>query len=364
MRRSRHGGFTIVEMLLIIAIIGILATIVMMTVNPPKQIKKAENVRHVSGQQAVRDAVEQYYLDTDANPNDAQLPTGFGQAMPICAAGVTADPTCVNMDLLAPTYIAAIPRDPTEPNPNYSGFKIYKKDGMAYVLSTYAAGFIMTTGLIGYWPFDVASGTGTLDASDNNRTVFYENNPLLSQDLPPTLFPNVYSLKTNGNTSYAWMPEFCCFGGDDVDLRPSKVTLSLWMKTSMSGEASLASKGNWTTYGLFWIDGSIRPVVRLIPDNAVYPLNPNPVAPGKWHHVAMTYDQAVLKLYVDGHLHVSHAAPGTLEYGGLWPPLTIGTYFDDGAPECCTLNGNIDDVRVYNRALSEMEVQMIATGEH
>jgi hypothetical protein len=71
-----------------------------------------------------------------------------------------------------------------------------------------------------------------------------------------------------------------------------------------------------------------------------------------WHHVAGTFDGTVLCLYVDGNLVASQSLSGSivpstgpLRIGGnsIW-----GEYFD----------GVIDDVRVYNRALSQLEIQL------
>ena len=70
-----------------------------------------------------------------------------------------------------------------------------------------------------------------------------------------------------------------------------------------------------------------------------------------WAHVAATYDGATLRLYVDGSLVASVAATGAiststgaLRIGGnvLW-----GEYFQ----------GLIDEVRVYNRALTLSQIQ-------
>jgi Concanavalin A-like lectin/glucanases superfamily len=86
-------------------------------------------------------------------------------------------------------------------------------------------------------------------------------------------------------------------------------------------------------------------------DDGVYApaLNPTPTA--TWTHLAVTYDSTTLRLYMNGALissspsagAITNAANGALRIGGnsLW-----GEYF----------NGTIDDVRVYNRALSAGEL--------
>lgn len=81
---------------------------------------------------------------------------------------------------------------------------------------------------------------------------------------------------------------------------------------------------------------------------------PNSV--GSWHHVAGTYNRTTgaQRLYVDGQLvsTVTHPAGNTVVPLAFHPDMRIGhartnSYF----------NGVLDDVRLYNRALSEQEVQ-------
>jgi hypothetical protein len=75
------------------------------------------------------------------------------------------------------------------------------------------------------------------------------------------------------------------------------------------------------------------------------------IALNTWTHVALTYDGATLRMFVNGVQVSTHAqtgsvivAPGALRIGGdsVW-----GEYF----------KGLIDEVRVYNRALSAAEIQ-------
>jgi hypothetical protein len=72
-----------------------------------------------------------------------------------------------------------------------------------------------------------------------------------------------------------------------------------------------------------------------------------------WHHVAGVYDGVELKLYVDGALAASGNVTGNLI--GYNTVLRLGT--NGGLTEL--LNGKLDDVRIYNRALSEMEVRYL-----
>ncbi|MGQ3685877.1 MAG: LamG domain-containing protein, partial [Candidatus Loosdrechtia sp.] len=74
-----------------------------------------------------------------------------------------------------------------------------------------------------------------------------------------------------------------------------------------------------------------------------------------WHHLVGVYNGSTLKLYVNGTEVNSIAASGSLDTSTY--PLRIGTRAVD--PVNRYFKGSIDEVRVYNRALSEQEVQSL-----
>jgi hypothetical protein len=74
---------------------------------------------------------------------------------------------------------------------------------------------------------------------------------------------------------------------------------------------------------------------------------------GKWHHVAGTYDQKSIKAYVDGKMEGEAAfnnVPDTNE-----EPLVIGAI----TPSVNFFTGAIDEVGIFNVALSEADISMI-----
>ncbi|MDK9700708.1 MAG: choice-of-anchor D domain-containing protein [bacterium] len=78
---------------------------------------------------------------------------------------------------------------------------------------------------------------------------------------------------------------------------------------------------------------------------------------GSWHFVVATYDGAQVKLYIDGALSGTHSQTAALGSFSNTARLQIG-YSDNGYDRFA---GKIDDVRLYNRALTESEVSSLYT---
>jgi len=72
---SKKKGFTLLEILLVIAAIGILASIVIVAINPLKQIGKAENTSRWAGINSIQKALDQYYLVNRSYPGT--VPNGI-----------------------------------------------------------------------------------------------------------------------------------------------------------------------------------------------------------------------------------------------------------------------------------------------
>lgn len=73
------------------------------------------------------------------------------------------------------------------------------------------------------------------------------------------------------------------------------------------------------------------------------------ILPGAWYHVVGVHDGRELRLHIDGRLHDS--TPGVM--GTPTKPIHIGRGADK---ERWYFHGNIDDVRIYGRALAEREI--------
>ena len=79
--------------------------------------------------------------------------------------------------------------------------------------------------------------------------------------------------------------------------------------------------------------------------------SPSSIVPGQWVHLAASYDGARLRLYINGVEVSSTAQSGSIAVNNL--PVRIG----GNSPYGEYFNGLIDEVRIYNRALSVGEIQ-------
>jgi hypothetical protein len=84
----------------------------------------------------------------------------------------------------------------------------------------------------------------------------------------------------------------------------------------------------------------------------------NTFTPGLFYHVAGSYDGANFNLYIDGSLQGQLASAYPLTWGTFWSIGANPTFArNEGFPR--TWNGVIDEVSIYNRALSASEIQAI-----
>lgn len=118
-------GFTLIEVLLVVVIIAILAAIVIVAINPGRQISQANNTQRRSDVQTILNAVHQYSID-----NRGTLPAGITGTATVVGSGAGQIDICSD---LVPTYIAGMPFDPTATNAAYTSCAAYDTE---YTINT------------------------------------------------------------------------------------------------------------------------------------------------------------------------------------------------------------------------------------
>lgn len=122
---KKNKGFTLIELLVVMGIIAIIATIVLVAINPARQFAQSRNTQRSSNLNAILNAIGQRTADNKGVFNGGACPTITTASSSILSGAFsgtrpTGMPIVANdLDLscLAPTYIPSLPKDP---DANYS----------------------------------------------------------------------------------------------------------------------------------------------------------------------------------------------------------------------------------------------------
>jgi len=105
-RDQRERGFTLVELVIVVAILAILLAIVLVALNPARNFAESNNTQRRSDVNAILNAVHQYMVD-----NRGTVPSGVTSTVQtIASSGVGTVDLCA---ALVPTRLADLPLDPT-----------------------------------------------------------------------------------------------------------------------------------------------------------------------------------------------------------------------------------------------------------
>ncbi len=124
MERKRYEGFSLIEILVVVALIIILATITIVAINPGKNFRDTRNAQRASDVNSILNAVTQYTTDgkplsafgTIAECTDGATPIGT------TTGGTHADLTTLTE--AANDYIVSIPMDPSGGTAEDTGYTI------------------------------------------------------------------------------------------------------------------------------------------------------------------------------------------------------------------------------------------------
>lgn len=120
---ARKSGFTLLEILLVVAAISILAGIVIIAINPTKQLGDTRNAERRVDVNTILNAVYQYSLDAQVLP--ATITTVSTE---ICRTGASSCSGLIDLSVLTASqkYIVSLPIDPQSTSTDGAGYFISK----------------------------------------------------------------------------------------------------------------------------------------------------------------------------------------------------------------------------------------------
>ncbi len=400
-------SFTLVELLIVIAILALLMSIIIISINPAEMLRKTRDTKRISELNGLNNALGIFQA---SKPN-----TSLGTANKIYVSLPAANSDCSDLSLPTPptnyTYvcsnatnyrktdgngwipvnfnsldtgspISVLATDPT--NAASTGlYYTYSTSGTSFELdatfesqtmrlsgdtdktstdggdnySLFEIGTDLTlnplkdSGLVGYWKFDEGSGT---TGSDSSR---YGNNGTLVSN--PAWVNGIAGKCLNfGSCTYVNVPDATI-----LDFGTSNFSISVWayLDTTSDSFGRIVGKKDIAAaaagYSIYWRPG-ISELMWSTADGSlsseIYTADTITIG---WHHIVMVRDSGDANngyFYIDGVKKQLASAASILNVSSS-QPLTIGSI------PGCSLNfvNKIDDVRVYNRALSEAEIRAI-----
>jgi hypothetical protein len=247
---------------------------------------------------------------------------------------------------------------------NYAGKAIILKPGFsAGINETFLAEIrkcegletISTQGLVAYFPFN---GNSNDEAGTNNGSV---NGATLTSD-------------RFGNSNKAYS-----FDGNDFITSASQTnitgnnprTFSIWFNVTNAAipMQTLIKAGTNGDGNDFTLLTEVNPSnqLRLYIRRYYHDVSSSYISGSinSWYHALVVYDGTSthsMKFYINGQLISTSTAYSNLPFNTAATNFTIGNYTDQSSLNAF-FNGKLDDIRIYNRALSEVEVTALYNSE-
>jgi len=203
----------------------------------------------------------------------------------------------------------------------------------------------LTKGLVGYWSFDESTHgtTSVADLSGNNNRGFMINGPQKAIG------------KIGQGLSFDVVDDLITMG-DVLDFTTANLSFSAWFYPQSGGHAfpRIIDKDNNLDNGYYFVyDKTNGALMFKTAGTTNMSSNNSVITQNAWNHVVVTYDGANVRFYVNG---VAQGAPAytTLPVNTV-NAFVVGNIADSSRP----LDGKLDDVRIYNRALSASEIQRL-----
>ena len=224
------------------------------------------------------------------------------------------------------------------------GYQIVRVGLLALVLGwSMSALAQVPTDFLGYWPLDEVTGP-VLDVGGGDDGTAHN------------LTRGVTGIAGNAarfhGNSYVLIPH-------TPDFPTESVTILAWVKFNSVGNYPMflsggGNDGQGWDYALYATpNGRFRTAYRAANGSTPYVDSTTTIVLGTWYHAAMTHDGTNLSIYVNGVREALIPAPPLA-------PSTRDFYLGrEARPNCCFLDGVLDEVQLYGRSLIPGEMSAI-----
>ena len=216
----------------------------------------------------------------------------------------------------------------------------------------------LNNGLIGYWKMDENTGTtNTADSSGNGKTGTFVN--IDSTDWVAGKFGS--NLDFDGSTEYITVAS--------PALPTSDYTYSAWVNLDANSDETIFeafnAAGSADEFSLGVTTSGAAGRIEVTNNDGSSFRSTNSISTGSWSHVAATRQGSLITIYINGSPDPTTYTDGTsLDFGSC--SLVLGADVDNAASNCTSSVGNytdgrMDELRIYNRALTPAEIQKLYT---
>ncbi len=212
--------------------------------------------------------------------------------------------------------------------------------------------YVPATGLLGWWGF-----AGNANDASGNGYHGAVNGATLTSDRHST--PNsAYSF--NGTTDYIEVADAPSFRLSNTDF-----TITFWVKINAYNTSATAflvkraagSYNGWLLVANSFYNNQVDLKTSQGSDPSIR--SDSTLSPGIWHHVALVYHQSsTVDFYFDGVLSSSHPGGGLIFNANCTAVMRFG-HDTQSPPGSYFLNGCMDDIGIWNRALTAQEISNV-----
>lgn len=344
------AGFTLLEIIIVTAVVSLLAAFVWVGVNPAKKIGDAKDARRYAEADSIKQAVLNYIQDYQALPaalGNLATSTPFrirpdGESDPgyVSCNNILGNVSTTELSLV-PDYLPTLPIGPD------GGFYYLNRNNKEIIVkpcNTYGQENI-NNGLVSVWHLDETTWDGSTNEIRDEYGLHHGSRidgAAVTTSTQKVVGSAAGHIETAGN-------RLTILGSSD--LNTSSFSLAYWFRNHTEQSSGAVPRITAKTNGNF--DTAIANTYTPANEKRIYYYNGSnyfdtgyDAEPGEWHHYAWAYDGVILKFYLDGVEKYSDTV------AIAFAPTDDFFIFNQASVATVGAFGTIDEVAWWSRALT------------